>query len=95
MHTGGSTTAGDLNPEEGIHFRWHLLHRGRGDIQVGLVDLEGKPIERTELKALGGPPQYRLSMNRGHDPGWEPVREFAVRYRLGRKEYRVRLDAAR
>jgi hypothetical protein len=92
---GGSTSAGDLNPEEGIHFHWHLLHRGRDDFQVGLVDPDGKPIERTELKALGGPPHYRMSMNRAPDPGWEPVREFAVPYRLGKKEYRVRLDAAR
>jgi hypothetical protein len=27
-----------LGTEEGIHFAWHLLHRGRGDVRVGLFD---------------------------------------------------------
>jgi hypothetical protein len=40
-----------LNVEEGIHFRWHLLARGRGDVAVELFDEHGRPEERCELPA--------------------------------------------
>jgi len=32
--------------EEGIHFQWHLYHRGRGDVAVGLFDADGRPYLR-------------------------------------------------
>lgn len=90
---GGDTAAGALNAEEGIHVRWHLLHRGRPDVQVGLFDEAGNPVQRVELPPLGGPPQYRVTMGPPSE-GWEPVWEFTAAYWLGRKQFRCRLDAA-
>ncbi len=86
---GGDTAAGALNAEEGIHFQWHLVHRGRGDIRVGLVDAAGDPIRRVELPPLDGPADYRLAM--GKPPAAGGV-EFAAAYRLGRKRLTCRLD---
>jgi hypothetical protein len=40
-----------LNVEEGIHFRWHLLARGRGDVAVELFDEQGRSEVRCELPA--------------------------------------------
>lgn len=89
---GGETSAGALNVEEGIHFQWHLFHRGRGDIRVGLVDAAGAPVPRVELPPLAGPPDYRLAM--GQSPAASGV-EFAAAYRLGRKRLTCRLDPIR
>ena len=92
---GGDTAAGALNPEEGIHFRWHLYHRGRPDVRIGLLDEAGNPIPRIELPPLDGPPQYRVTMGPEAPEKWEPVREFTAAYWLGRKQFRCRLDAAK
>ena len=83
----GSTGAGALNAEEGIHFRWHLLHRGRGDVAVHLVDAAGAPIERVELPPAGGPADYRLAMGRG-----DGAAAFTRRYWLGRKRLDCHLE---
>jgi hypothetical protein len=89
----GDSTAGALNAEEGIHFRWHLLNRGRGDIHVGLFDEAGNPIERVELPPLDGEPIYRLAGAPTDALGrWEPGPTFAAPYRLGRKQFACRLD---
>jgi hypothetical protein len=40
-----------LNVEEGIHFRWHLLARGRGDVTVELLDEQGRAENRCEVPA--------------------------------------------
>jgi hypothetical protein len=74
-----------LNAEEGIHFAWHLRHRGRPDIRVGLFDADGRPIPRVELPPLAGPPALRVSAA-------GPGREFAATYRFGRKRFSVRVD---
>ena len=42
----GDSLKGGLNVEEGIHFRWHLYHRGRGDVAVGLFDAANTPGSR-------------------------------------------------
>jgi hypothetical protein len=78
----------DLNAEEGIHFHWHLLHRGRPDVRVGLVDEAGNPVARVELPPPDGEPDYRLTAGESADG---PT--FAAAYRLGRKRYVCRLDA--
>ena len=85
----GDSLKGGLNVEEGIHFQWHLYHRGRGDIRIGLVDESGQPLERTELQPLDGPPGYTLSgSGAATGPGrWEPERVFATGYWFGRKHY--------
>jgi hypothetical protein len=80
-----------LNIEEGIHFQWHLYHRGRGDLTVGLFDEAGKPLHRVELPPLAGEPQFAFAGNVVEPPGWEPERHFAYRYRLGRKSYECQL----
>jgi len=82
----GDSTAGGLNVEEGIHFRWHLLHRGRGDVSVGLFDEAGAPLSRVELPPLDGPPEYAL-FGKSEPAGWESERTFAAGYWLGRKRY--------
>ncbi|MFO0798346.1 MAG: hypothetical protein U0804_12790 [Gemmataceae bacterium] len=90
----GDSTAGGLNVEEGIHFRWHLLHRGRGDVAVGLFDESGKPLDRVELPPLAGPPEFAL-FGRAEPAGWEPERSFAAGYWLGRRQYDCRLARKR
>ncbi len=92
----GPTELGELNAEEGIHFYWHLLHRGRIDVRVGLVDLLDRPIERVELPPLSAPPQYRLAAHASADsPGWHTEHETRVRYRFGRRDYSCVLESRR
>jgi hypothetical protein len=92
----GDSAAGGLNVEEGIHFRWHLLHRGRGDIAVGLFDEAGKPLDRVELPPLAGTPQFALfGVVKSNHPGWEPERGFAAGYWLGRKRHDCQLARKR
>jgi hypothetical protein len=94
--TGGDVGDGALGTEEGIHFAWHLLHRGRGDVRIGLVDGQGHVIERAELPPLDGEPDYRLAGQPDAAPGeWGPGPTFAATYRLGRKRFTCRLDARR
>jgi hypothetical protein len=91
----GDGTTGGLNVEEGIHFRWHLLHRGRGDVGVGLFDESGRPLARVELPPLAGPPEFALFGMSADPPGWEPERAFAAGYWLGRRQYDCRLARKR
>jgi hypothetical protein len=77
----GDSLKGGLNAEEGIHFRWHLLHRGRGDVRVGLVAADGSPVRRVELPPLDGEPTFRI----GGPPAGGPT--FAASYWAGRKRY--------
>jgi hypothetical protein len=93
---GGDSLRGGLNIEEGIHFRWHLLHRGRGDVRVALYDTAGRPLDRTELPPPDGPPDYALYGTPGPEGGgWEPERTFAAGYWLGRKRYDCHLGRKR
>jgi hypothetical protein len=92
----GDSLAGGLNVEEGIHFQWHLYHRGRGDVRIGLFDESGRPLERTELPPLDGPPQYALFGKADREQGrWEAERTFAAAYWLGRKQYDCHLSRKR
>lgn len=91
----GDSTKGGLNVEEGIHFRWHLLHRGRGDVAVGLFDERGAPLVRTELPPLPGPPEFALFGTVADPPGWEAERTFGAGYWLGRRRYDCRLARKR
>ena len=49
-----SGPAPGLNAEEGIHFQWHLLHRGRGDLKVGAAATGVIRLERTTIAAGAG-----------------------------------------
>jgi hypothetical protein len=89
---GGESGAGALNVEEGIHFQWHLLHRGRGDVRIGLVDEAGRPVERIELPPLDAPPLYRVAASDRAPERWRLDRAFASSYRLGRKQFVCHLD---
>ena len=82
----GDSLKGGLNIEEGIHFQWHLYHRGRGDVAVGLFDETGKPLMRVELPPLKAEPQFAL-IGTVEPPGWEPERSFHTAYWMGRKRY--------
>jgi hypothetical protein len=92
----GEAADGALNVEEGIHFAWHLLHRGRGDVRVGLFDEQGQPVERVELPPLDREPTYRIAGRDASASGaWGPGPTFAASYRLGRKRFTCRLDTRR
>jgi hypothetical protein len=92
----GKVADGTLGTEEGIHFAWHLLHRGRGDVRIGLFDEQGRVIERTELPPLDREPDYRLAGRPDAVPAeWGPGPTFAASYRLGRRRFACRLDARR
>jgi hypothetical protein len=92
---GGESGAGALNVEEGIHFQWHLFHRGRGDVRIGLVDEAGQPVERIELPPLDAPPLYRIAASDRAPDRWQLDRAFASSYRLGRKRYVCHLETVR
>jgi hypothetical protein len=92
----GPTEDGQLNAEEGIHFAWHLLHRGRIDVRVGLVDRAGRPVPRVELAPLPSPPGYRVAADPSDDPlTWKPDREVAVRYRFAARTHSCVLERRR
>lgn len=91
---GGNSETGALNVEEGIHFHWHLTHRGRSDLKVGLYDAAGSPVDRVELPKPDGPPNFRLAAGAATGEGWHENREFALGYRFGRKQYGCRLEVA-
>jgi hypothetical protein len=90
----GDSLKGELNVEEGIHFQWHLYHRGRGDVRVGLFDADGKPLDRVELPPLAGEPDFRLCGVTAIDPAglWDAERSFAAAYWLGRRKYDCHLS---
>ncbi len=88
----GATPAGELNIEEGIHFRWHLLHRGRADLKIGLFDTTGTPLDRVELPPIGGEPDYRIWGNPAA-VGERSDRVFVSEYWLGRKEFSCKIVA--
>ncbi len=72
--------------EEGIHFQWHLYHRGRGDVKIGLVDAAGVPLDRVELPQLAGSSAVRTGRDGAAEPaGWEPERAFVWRVTVGPK----------
>ncbi len=77
--------AGELNAEEGIHVRWHLEHRGRPDIEIGLVDVDGKPLDRVELPPLTGEPTFRIAGGPGQG------KTFREPYQLRRKVYEAHI----
>lgn len=87
----GDSAKGELNAEEGIHFRWHLLHRGRADVRVGLIDRDGKPVERVELPPPDAEPLYRLAGTPGGAAAFQEEREFTAAYWLGRKRFACHL----
>jgi hypothetical protein len=82
-----------LNVEEGIHFQWHLTHRGRGDVRVMLFDEAGAALARAELPVADGEPDFRVAGPGATDlDGWEPAKPFAVGYRLGAKAFACRVS---
>jgi len=92
----GDSLKGGLNVEEGIHFQWHLYHRGRGDLKIGLFNESGKPLERVEIPPLPGEPQFALVGKVVDEPGgWESERKFAMAYWFGRKHYDCHLSHKR
>lgn len=83
----GSAEAGELNAEEGIHFYWHLLHRGRADVRVRLVNTSGEPLKRVELPPPPGPARYRIAAIPTDNPAWKTTADVSVKYHLGRRTF--------
>jgi len=83
-----------LNAEEGIHFHWHLLHRGRGDVHVALFDGNGQPIDRVEVPLLDREPEFRIALEPADGP-WDAGPKFGSSYWLGRKQYSCQVQTAR
>lgn len=89
---GGDLARGELNIEEGIHFRWHLLHRGRGDVTVGLFDTQGQRVDRVELAPLDGEPIIRVATHPA-ERGWITDQTFRRDYRQGRRSYSLVIES--
>jgi len=88
----GEVSAGNFDAEEGIHFAWHLQHRGRDDLRIRLVDPQANPLKRVELPEVTGPSLYALRMSNKPDSAGT---EFAAGYRFGRKQFRAVLETTR
>ena len=88
---GGDRAAGELDVEEGIHFRWHLMHRGRLDVTVGLYSTDGQPVERVELKPLDGEPDLRIA-NQPAPADWVLAQSFRRDYRRGHRHFTFGLE---
>lgn len=88
----GEVSAGQFDAEEGIHFAWHLQHRGRDDLRVRLVDPQANALKRVELPEVVGPSDYALRMTAKPVDGGA---EFAADYRFGRKHFRAVLETRR
>jgi len=86
----------DLNVEEGIHFRWHLLARGHDHVMVELYDDRGRPEERCELPPVQGGAVLAMTGQAMPPPGgpWVLRQQFRRPYWGGRKEYDCYLWAA-
>jgi hypothetical protein len=87
-----------LNVEEGIHFRWHLLGRGRGDVAVELFDEIGRPEKRCELPATPErerPEGWAMTGAPQPPPGgpWALRQSFRHDYWAGRRHYECYLWA--
>ena len=81
-----------LNVEEGIHFHWHLLARGRGDVAVELFDEQGRPEQRCELPASRQrerPEDWAMTGVPKPPPGgpWALRQSFRQDYWAGRRHY--------
>jgi len=82
-----------LDPEEGIHFAWHLGARGRSDLKLGLLDEDGHPLQRAELDRTSGPPDLVVSSRpvlppllTRLDPAWRRY-PFSVQYWFGQRSF--------
>ena len=80
---------GTLGAEEGVHFAWHLRHRGRPDLVLSLESA----TPRAELAPPDRPADLRVTAGPAA-PGWRAGDELAARYRLGRRGWTCRVDAA-
>jgi hypothetical protein len=78
-----------LNVEEGIHFQWHLLARGKRRIAVELLDERGRPEERCELPAARGDATLAVTGSPQPPPGsaWLLRQEFHAPFWGGRRHY--------
>lgn len=83
----GSSEQGELNAEEGIHFYWHLLHRGRADVRVRLVDTTGELVHRVELPPPPGEPRYRIAAHPSDSPAWRTTANVSVPHHFGRRTF--------
>jgi hypothetical protein len=80
----GDPAQGALDEEEGIHFFWHLRHRGRTDLRLAVVNDAGEVQVRRELP----PAEEDLSFRIAHTPGG-PLAGWQVR-RLSAESWRNR-----
>jgi hypothetical protein len=88
----GNPLGGELDVEEGIHFRWHLEQRRRSDVTIALFDEKGNAAERVELKSTDTPATFAVwGKTPPSDAAWTPYRTFESPYRLGRQRFTATL----
>lgn len=87
----GNFDRGEIDAEEGIHFAWHLFHRGRSDIRIGLFNADGSPLSRVELGPLDRKPEYRISSTAAAG-GWMPEQKFQQGYRFGHRSHQLVIE---
>jgi hypothetical protein len=81
-----SSTA--LDAEEGIHFAWHLKHRGRRpDLKLRLFTADGQSMQRVELPPVQETPDLFVSGAAAPPPSgpWCVLETFTAPYWAGKR----------
>jgi hypothetical protein len=93
---GDASGRGQLDLEEGIHFAWHLLARGRADLRLQLLDRDGRPRQRREVGSAEQLPTLLLTGSVAAPPcgSWRLAREFSAPYWAGKRRFHCYLWTA-
>jgi hypothetical protein len=78
----------DLNVEEGAHFHWHLIARGRSDLNITFCSQEGRSVNDPSLIDASPYPAYRIWGGRVCPPcagGFQEKARLVVRYWAGQR----------
>jgi hypothetical protein len=77
-----------LGVEEGIHFYWHVTHRGRQDLLFRILDSRGGPIVREEIPPTEVPPGVLVKGSPiPASTEWKPAQDFKEYYWVGRRAF--------
>jgi hypothetical protein len=82
----------ELNPQEAVHFLWHLQARGRGDVTLCVLDEDGRRLAHagaSPVPTADRGPQFLVSAPpRPPDAAhWRPAASFRTWYWAGRRHY--------
>jgi hypothetical protein len=88
-----SVAAKPLILEEGVHFAMHVQRQGRADVNLEMVDVRGRRIERVEFPPLNGEPNLvftsvpaRPAFLAEKNEAWQ-MRQFRSTYWAGQREF--------